>query len=177
MKTSLLAAFTRSLERGRRATLRSGILMLALSAAGAFGAGPAVPARITIDALAWLTGTWSFERNGRVVTERWTPPAGGVMLGTSHTVAKEKTVEYEFVIIRPDENGDLCYVASPSGQPGASFKLARRGEREVVFENKAHDFPRRISYALQADGTLLAAIEGEKNGKSRRVEFPYRRVK
>lgn len=130
----------------------------------------------TIDALAWLAGTWSFERNGRVVTERWTAPAGGMMMGTSQTVANGKTTEYEFIALRADANGDLVYVAKPSRQPEAAFKLVRVTEREVVFENPQHDFPQRISYTLKPDGTLLAAIEGTRNGKSRRVEFPYRRV-
>ena len=43
-------------------------------------------------------------------------------------------------------------------------------------ENKQNDFPQRVSYALQPDGSLLAWIEGEIGGKMRRVEFPYRRV-
>ena len=131
----------------------------------------------TVASLAWLTGTWSFERNGRVVTERWAAPAGGVMLGTSHTVAQEKTIEYEFVVIRADERGDIFYVAKPSGQREASFKLVRLAAREAVFENPEHDFPQRISYVLKEDGMLLASIDGAKNGKSRRVEFPYRPVK
>jgi hypothetical protein len=130
----------------------------------------------TVASLSWFAGTWSFERNGRVVTERWTPPSGGMMIGTSHTVAKEKTVEYEFMVLRADANGDVFYVARPSGQPEALFKLVRATEREAIFENPEHDFPQRILYYLKDDGTLLAAIEGAKNGKSRRVEFPYRRV-
>lgn len=130
----------------------------------------------TVASLAWLAGTWSFERNGRVVTERWTAPSGGMMLGTSQTVANDRTIEYEFVVLRADENGDVCYVAKPSRQPEASFKLVRLTGRDVVFENPQHDYPQRISYTLKEDGTLLAAIDGAKNGKQRRVEFPYRPV-
>jgi hypothetical protein len=47
-----------------------------------------------------------------------------------------------------------------------------------VFENPQHDFPTKIVYGLQADGSLLAAIEGPgRDGKPRRVEYPYKRVK
>ncbi len=134
-------------------------------------------AKPTVAALAWLTGEWSFARNGRVVTERWTAPTGGMMIGTSQTVAGERTVQYEFVVIRADAAGDLLYIAKPSGQPEASFKLVRHSAREVVFENPAHDYPQQISYVLKDDGSLLAAIDGTKNGQSRRVEFPYRRVR
>jgi hypothetical protein len=97
------------------------------------------------------------------------------MLGMSRTVANEKTVEYEFIVLRQDANGDIFYVAKPSGQPEASFKLTRGSATEAVFENPEHDFPQRISYKLNPDGTLLAAIDGTKAGKIRRVEFPYKR--
>ena len=149
--------------------LRLGFLFLSLALALRAAEKP------TIDSLAWLAGTWSFERNGRVVTEQWMKPAGGTMLGMSHTVANGKTVEYEFIVIRADAAGDLCYVAKPSGQPEASFKLVRVTAREAVFENPAHDYPQQVSYTLQDDGTLLAAIDGARNGKARRVEFPYRK--
>jgi hypothetical protein len=93
----------------------------------------------------------------------------------SRTVAQGRTVEYEFLLLRLDSAGDIFYVAKPSGQPEASFKLIRATATEAVFENPQHDFPQRISYTLKPDGTLLAAIEGQKDGKTRRVEFPYQR--
>jgi len=92
-------------------------------------------------------------------------------------VAGGRTVEHEFVVLRETTDGGLVYAAHPSGQAGAEFPLVRWSARELVFENTAHDFPQRIIYTLQDDDTLLAAIEGERNGKTRRVEFPYRRVR
>jgi hypothetical protein len=134
-----------------------------------------IPTRVAD--LSWLVGLWKLERNGRVVTERWDAPAGNMMLGTSQTVAKEKTVEYEFLLLREDPNGDIFYVAKPARQKEAAFKLVRATARQLVFENPEHDFPQRISYTLQPDGTLLAAIEGTKDGKTRRVEYAYRSAK
>ncbi len=150
---------------------------MAVVCASSLRAADIPAAKPAVTALAWLAGEWSFERNGRVVTERWSAPAGGMMMGTGQTVAGDRTVEHEFVVIRADAAGDLLYVAKPSGQPEGTFKLVRLTAREAVFENLAHDFPQRISYALNADGSLLAAIEGTKNGRLRRVEFPYRRVR
>eukprot|EP01034_Spumella_vulgaris_P013587 gene13587-17343_t len=129
----------------------------------------------TLATLAWFTGSWTLERNGRVVTENWLPPAGGTMLGVGRTVAKGQTVAYEFVVLREGANGEITYTAKPSGQAEASFKLVRGTATEAVFENPEHDFPQRVIYTLQSDGGLLAAIEGTKNGKTRRIEFPYRR--
>lgn len=129
-----------------------------------------------VDQLAWLAGTWSLERNGRSVTEHWLQPAGGTMLGVSRTTVGERTIEYEFIVLRADETGQISYVAKPSGQPEAAFKLVRVSATEVVFENLAHDFPQRIIYTLKPDGSLLAAIEGTRNGQTRRLEYPYRRL-
>ncbi|MBX3112599.1 MAG: hypothetical protein KF857_11375 [Fimbriimonadaceae bacterium] len=129
-----------------------------------------------IDDLAWLAGEWQFERSGRLVTEHWSKPAGGTMIGYSRTVRDGKTTEYEFLIVRADKAGVLEYVAKPSGQAEAVFKLIKADKQSVVFENKGHDFPQRILYTLKGDD-LTAAIEGNVNGQGRRVEFPYQRVK
>ncbi len=134
-------------------------------------------AKPTLATIAWLAGSWSFERNGRVVEEQWLAPAGGTMLGMSRTVANGKTIDYEFVVLRAEASGDIVYTAKPAKQPEASFQLKRASDTEVVFENLEHDFPQRILYTLQPDGSLLAAIEGTQDGKGRRVLFPYRRVK
>jgi hypothetical protein len=130
-----------------------------------------------LQTLSWLAGDWSFEKNGRVVNEIWMSPDGGTMLGMSRTVAGGRTVEYEFLFLRQDASGDIFYVVKPSGQAETSFKLIRATATEAVFESPQHDFPQRVSYTLKPDGSLLAAIEGQKNGKTRRVEFPYQRKK
>jgi len=130
----------------------------------------------SLNRLGWLAGAWRVEKNGRLIEEQWMAPAGGVMLGMSRTVAKGKVTEYEFMQIREGPGGDLYYVAQPSRQKEAAFKLLTQAESAVVFENKEHDFPQVIGYLLQPDGALLAFIEGPKaDGGTRRVEFLYRR--
>ncbi len=131
----------------------------------------------TVDALAWMSGRWELAKNGRHIEEVWMAPAGGTMLGMGRTVKAGRTVEFEFLILRADESGDIHYEATPSGQARTTFKLLHLEGSSVVFENKEHDFPQRIGYTLNADGSLLAYIEGPgKDGTIRRIEFPYRRV-
>jgi hypothetical protein len=121
--------------------------------------------------LAWLTGCWELTRNGRHIVEQWTAPEGGTLIGVSRTVAAGKTTEYEFVLIREGTNG-LEYVAKPSGQSEATFTVVRAMADEVVFENREHDFPNRIIYKRDGD-RLVAAIEGTRDGKTQRIEYPY----
>lgn len=131
-----------------------------------------------LDKLAWLAGSWRMERAGRLVEEQWMAPAAGVMLGMSRTVAKGRVVEHEFMQIREGPGGTLFFVAAPSGQKEAAFQLLALEENGVIFENREHDFPQRILYTRQADGTVLAAIEGPlgMDDKRKRIEFPYVRV-
>jgi hypothetical protein len=124
--------------------------------------------------LAWMSGCWDLNRNGRHVSETWMPAEGGTLLGMSRTVASGKTLEWEFMLIREAPAG-LEYVAKPSGQPEAVFTTRQASPVEVVFENPAHDFPKRIMYKRDGD-VLSAAIEGAMNGQNRRVEFVYRKA-
>ena len=127
-----------------------------------------------IQRAAWLQGCWEASLPARTVEEMWTRPRSGSMLGASRTIRDGKLTEYELVVLR--EQGDqLAYVAHPSGQAPATFLSTRTTSTELVFENPAHDFPQQIGYRRDGD-SLLAWISGSQNGKTRRAEFPYKRV-
>ena len=132
--------------------------------------------KTTIADFAWLAGCWDGSGGGRESLEQWMKPSGQTMLGMSRTVANGKTVAYEFVQLR-EQDGDLFYVAKPSGQAEASFKLVKYSNQEAVFENPQHDFPQRIIYRLEKDGSLSAAIEGMSKGKLKHIDFPMKRAK
>ena len=144
-------------------------LMLATAIAG-FLQDPAPSARD----LAWLSGCWEISRPNRHVVEQWSAVEGGTLIGTSRTVANDKTSEYEFLLIREGAKG-LEYVAKPSRQPEAVFTATKVALNEVVFENPAHDFPKKITYKRVGDA-LTAAIEGPMNGQTRKIDFPYKRA-
>ena len=97
------------------------------------------------------------------------------MLGISRTVADGKTVEFEFMQIRQEASGEIRFIAKPSGQPETTFKLIKGSAREVIFENPQHDFPQRVIYRLQSDGSLVGRIEGVSKGKEKAVDFPMSR--
>ena|SRR5215467_1682664 len=131
------------------------------------------PANLT--QLSWISGCWESRGPNRVISEQWMKPDGDMMMGMSRTVSGGKATEYEFLQIR-QQGSDVFYVAKPSRQEEGSFKLIRRTDREAIFENPEHDFPQRIIYRLQPDGSLLARIEGKMNGADRGIDFPMKRV-
>jgi hypothetical protein len=152
------------------------LLVPALSAATPKGGKKGKAAGPSVEQLAWMAGSWRFEKEGRVVDEHWLAPAGGLMVGTSRTLAKGKALEFEFMMIREGAGGLLFFVAWPSGKAETAFPMTSISTTQVVFENPANDFPQKITYARQADGSLLAWIEGPgPDGQTRRIEFPYKR--
>jgi hypothetical protein len=123
--------------------------------------------------LAWLGGCWASANGEPGSGEQWMPLAGGTLLGMSRTVKNGRTVEFEFMQIRIDQ-GAIVYIAMPSGQRTATFTAIRLTDSEVVFENKAHDFPQRVIYRIDGD-QLLARIEGERAGVLRSIPFTMNR--
>lgn len=100
-------------------------------------------------------------------------PAGDGMLGSSRTVAQGRIAEHEFIQIRVQDD-HLVYIAQPSAQAATTFTAVLASDREVVFENLAHDFPQRVIYRRGVqDATLQARIEGMRDGQLRGIDFPY----
>jgi hypothetical protein len=139
-------------------------------------ANPGFAQQATVDRVAWLQGCWRSTRGEATIEEQWMSPRGGTMLGMGRTVRGSKTVEYELVLIK-EQDGRIAYEAHPSGQPSATFMATTASDTSVVFENPAHDFPQRVGYKRNGSDALDAWIEGQANGKSRRVDFSYQRAR
>jgi hypothetical protein len=139
-------------------------------------AAPPGKQKVSVQRLSWLAGCWEGIQGERRIDEQWMKPAGGTMLGMSRAVAGDKTRDFEYTQILERE-GQLVMVARPSGQPEASFSSIEITDSKVVFENKSHDFPQRIIYRRNPDGSLAARIEGEQGGTLRGIDYPMRRTK
>jgi len=135
-------------------------------------------AQFDVANLAWLSGCWEGNyANGRTVSEQWMKPLGNVMMGMSRTVKDGKTIAFENVRLEQADDGSINYIANPSGQQEARFRLVGLAGTKVVFENLQHDYPQRIIYELVSPDSLSARIEGTIDGKTKESGFPYRRVK
>lgn len=132
-----------------------------------------VNAAADINALAWMSGTWTGTEDKIEVEEIWMAPKGGAMIGMHRDVKDDKMTGFEF--LRIATKGDkIAYFASPNGAPPTVFPMKEMAEKRVVFENPDHDYPQRIIYWLEKDGALKARIEGDKNGKMGPMEWTWR---
>lgn len=129
-----------------------------------------------VDRLGWLAGCWEGTlSNGATYEEAWLAPRGGMMIGTARMIRDGRAVAWEYLRI-VDDQGTLVYVAQPSGQAETPFRASDVGEGSVTFENPEHDFPQRVLYRLTPPASLLARIEGERDGRTRGLDFPLARV-
>lgn len=128
-----------------------------------------------IHRLAWLAGRWENVRPMLLLEEMWLPAAGNTMMGMSRVVKGDSLVTYEVIILR-EHGARFAFEAHPEGQEPATFLSTVVTDSSIVFENLAHDFPRRIGYERIGADSLYAWIEGTVRGKVKRNEFPYRRA-
>jgi hypothetical protein len=129
-----------------------------------------------IDRFAWVTGCWALHRGNTVIEEQWMAARGGTMVGMSRTTKDGRLLDYELLTVRA-EGDRLTYEAHPSRQPMATFPEASSSDStQVMFEDPGHDFPQRVGYRGLTPDSAVAWIEGIRNGKVQRIDFPYRRV-
>ncbi|HEX9710564.1 MAG TPA: DUF6265 family protein [Candidatus Thermoplasmatota archaeon] len=122
----------------------------------------APPGEAPLAVVSFLAGCWrggSGDGSG-TIEERWAPPAGGLMLGTTRFLRDGRAVDFEFgTIVARD--GEVVLTPYPRGERSPhAFRLTTRSQGRVVFEAPDHDYPKRILYERLPDEALLARIDG-----------------
>ena len=125
--------------------------------------------------LSWIAGNWTGSAGRATIEENWLPPAGGAMLGVGRTIAGPRMVAFEFLRI-VQKDAETYYIAQPDGRPPTEFKLTTATDTKAVFENPKHDHPKIITYEKDADGNLLATIEGDEREQHKKQQFRFRRA-
>lgn len=125
-----------------------------------------------IDKLSGMTGTWTQTKAESVVQESRLGPRGKLLTGVSLTSSSKGTASFEYMRIIETPAG-LVFYASPNGGLAVAFALKESSERRVVFENLANDFPHRVIQQLEANGKLVARIEGSIAGQAHSMGWRF----
>lgn len=133
---------------------------------------PVLPPAPAVANFSWLAGIWEEVTEKGWTEESWLPPRGGIMIGASRAGTGDKLGLFEHLRIEADKDGKISYVAMPQGRAGVPFALVSAGVREMVFENKANDYPQRIAYRM--NGSELVATISLADG-SKAHSWRYRR--
>lgn len=130
-----------------------------------------------LDGLAFMSGCWRGDFSGGAALEEfYTTPSANLMLGTSRFTRGERAVQFEFSRITADSAGGVVLLPYPGGEQSEhGFRLTSLDGTSALFEAPEHDFPKRIRYTLEGDGTLAARIDGGA-GDDRAQEWRMRHV-
>ena len=118
-----------------------------------------------------IEGTWKMvTKNGSIIGETWKKINDNYYQSTGFMIKEKDTVITERVALKRTSNG-VFYTSAVedqnNGQP-VSFRLTSSNNNNFVFENREHDFPKRIVYDFTGDKTLHAYIDEGPEGKKRR---------
>jgi hypothetical protein len=125
----------------------------------------------SVSDLDWLSGQWSGSSPVGVYESSFTKSSGQMILGTNKLTDPSGVVSfYEYIQIGiVDEK--LTLTPFPFGKQGVSFTAREVSGFKIVFENIHHDFPRVITYELNAAKDLVESVAGEQNGQTVEMQF------
>jgi hypothetical protein len=128
-----------------------------------------------LESFAWLEGKWVGKYDSIPIFEQWKPAEGNVMYGRGGVLSGTDTAFAENIQIEERKDG-LYYVAIVGDAGPANFKFTGYKNDTAVFEDPKHDFPQRVLYYKNADGTFYACVDGKYQGKYVKEEFNYKKA-
>lgn len=127
--------------------------------------------------LVWLEGNWTNINDESRSYEKWIQINDSTLSAFSYVMVESDTVFVEVVNLQQRLKDVFFTVKVPdqNDSEAVTFKLIPSDEGIFTFENKAHDFPKRITYSNPVKDSIHAWIEGVVEGESKRVDFLYKR--
>ena len=122
----------------------------------------------------WFLGRWENKTPEGTFSEEWKIENDSLLLGKSFFIKENDTLFSETVRLVQREN-NLFYIVTVPNQNEAKpveFKLTSSTSDYLVFENPAHDFPKKITYKLVTKDSLYAEISGDEKSQG----FPFKKM-
>lgn len=144
--------------------------------------GPASAPVVSIDSLAWLSGTWIHDTPQGPWVEIWGPPTGDAIAGMMQATRDGESWLYELFTVqerdgeirfwlRHFESGLVPWASEADGP--INMAMTEGGEHRVVFEDPSREWPQRLIYERQGD-ELVARLEGDADEGPRTFELRFR---
>lgn len=132
-----------------------------------------------IEEVKWLLGTWVNEFTPEFSQESWTKENDSTFSAFSFTLVHNDTVFSETMSLQQKDGNLLLTVVevNPNEAVPVTFRLVSSDKRKFVFENKKHDFPKRIIYTHPVKDSLHAWIEGPVDGENKQLHFHFSKEK
>ena len=121
-----------------------------------------------------LEGTWKMNTKRGAVCEEWKKMDKNYLQNKGYMIKGKDTIINERVALTNTKEG-IFYTSTVEDQnkkQPIAFKMTKGEGNMFVFENPAHDFPKRIVYKLITADSLHAFIDdGTETGKKQNFYF------
>jgi hypothetical protein len=136
-------------------------MLLLLAASGNAGAEGCS----SLNVAEWLVGEWHATSGDKRMVERWQKVSPETFEGMGTTSRAAKVVESEALRLVAMEQR-VFYVAKVAQNPiPIAFTLMQCDGQKLVFENPAHDFPKKLEYQLTNPDTFTVRVsDGAQRG-------------
>ncbi|MEX1993614.1 MAG: DUF6265 family protein [Steroidobacteraceae bacterium] len=138
-------------------------MALAATIAGAAEAGECNG----LDRLRWLLGDWTADGSKTRFHESWVEVAPHTFEGTGIERSKADGAPKGGEVLRLVEMaGGVFYLSKVThNELPVAFRLTACSDGRFVFDNPAHDFPKRLEYRQEPDGRLTVSVsDGAEKG-------------
>ena len=140
----------------------------AVAACATLAAAEDAPAP-SVQALAWMTGTWAGPLGPNELEENWTAPKAGSIQALVRMTGGGKTSMVELIVIEEEEGSLTLHLQQwdpgyrPRPQGPAKMKLADMGENTVAFEAITEGDIKKLRYTRDGDNFTIS-IENPAGG-------------
>jgi hypothetical protein len=127
----------------------------------------------------WLLGNWENKTVDGNLTETWKKVNDSTFQAQSYFIKEKDTLHFESITLQ-QKGEELTYNATVKGQnndESITFKLTNSTEKQLVFENPKHDYPKKIIYTQKNEDSLVAEISGILEGKASSEKFSMKKIK
>ncbi|MBY0477388.1 MAG: hypothetical protein K2Q24_07055 [Chitinophagaceae bacterium] len=158
---------------------RKSAILLLLVASIFFSAGEKYTPT-SIHSFNWLLGNWQMQKKTGIISESWRKTNDSTFDGESYlnkTTGEKMLLENIQLIYRDRQFLYIPTTANQNNQQPVSFRITSHSNNGFTAENAAHDFPKRIVYALIHPDSLQATIDGGPAMPQKKSTFYYSRQK
>ena len=123
----------------------------------------------------WLLNQWENKTSDGDFSEKWIQKNDSTFYGESYFIANQDTLFAETLQLIQCDTSLVLIISVPNQneEKPVTFNLTSVTEKEFVFENPTHDFPKMIRYTLVNQDSLYAEISGD----GKKQGFPFKKVK
>lgn len=127
----------------------------------------------------WLLGKWENKSNEGHLLEIWSKANDSLFIGESYFIKEKDTLHAEKMELQ-QKGENLFYISIIKGQNNdkpITFKHNIEIEKQLVFENKKNDYPKKISYNPISKDGLTIEISGVQQGKPSFDSYTLKKTK